>query len=346
MRAVEILMIVSIVMQVGAMIIAMLLVNKTKYMALWIFCIISLALLCLERYFQLKEFAGHDVSDVVFAWVGIVVSLSFSICVLCARFLVDHVDYVSLQRRILENRLLTAVLRTEERQRARFSRELHDGLGPLLSSAKMSLSALQRADLSTKDREMLQNSSAVIDEAIRSLREISNNLSPHVLNNFGLARGIKNFVDRVGVVQQTSIDFSTTLGAQRYDSNIEVIIYRVVCELINNSLKHAECSEIRVSLREESGLLVLDYRDNGKGFLPRDVEEQGMGLSNIRSRVSSLRGKFSLHSRPGEGMSVRVKVSVSGSDIALYSGSGVYDSEIAESENEKRRKRRNGRKKS
>jgi hypothetical protein len=71
-----------------------------------------------------------------------------------------------------------------------------------------------------------------------------------------------------------------------------------------------------------------------------------MGLSNIRSRVSSLRGKFSLQSRPGEGMSVRVKVSVSGSDIALYSGSGIYDSEIAESENEKRRKRRNGRKKS
>lgn len=337
MRAVEILMIVSILMQVVAMIIAILLINRTKYMAMWICCILSLTMLCLERYFQLQEFAGNDVSDLVFAWVGIVVSLSFSICVLCARFLVNHVDYVSRERRILEHRLLTAVLRTEERARASFSRELHDGLGPLLSSAKMSLSALQRAELSDKDRTMLQSSTAVIDEAIRSLREISNNLSPLVLNNFGLSQGIKNFVNRLASMQDAPIRFTTTLGDRRYDSNVEVIIYRVVCELINNSLKHAQCSEIVLSLREESGLLVLDYRDNGKGFVLRDVEDLGMGLSNIRSRISSVRGKFSIHSRPGEGMSVRVSVSVNGSDI-------TPDTSSLEPVYRKKRVRRNGRK--
>lgn len=337
MTAVEILMIVSIVMQVGAMIIALFLVGRTKYMALWICCVISLLLLCVERYFQLQEFAGNDVSDMLFAWVGIVVSLSFSICVLCARFLVSHVEDVTIQRRVLENRLLTSVLRTEERSRASFSRELHDGLGPLLSSAKMSLSALQRAELSPKDRAMLQNSTAVIDEAIRSLREISNNLSPHVLNNFGLARGIKNFVDRLGqVYEKPSITFETTLREQRYDSNVEVIIYRVVCELINNSLKHAECSQIRLSLVEESGLLVLDYSDNGKGFVLRDVEYSGMGLSNIRSRVSSLKGKVAITSRPNEGMSVKVRVSVSGAEIP--------DTTNLEPTNRKKRNRRNGRK--
>ena len=337
MRAVEILMIVSILMQVGAMIIAIFLVNKTKYMALWICCILSLALLCIERFFQLREFAGHDVSDLAFAWVGIVVSLSFSICVLCARFLVDHVDYVSRERRILEHRLLTAVLRTEERQRASFSRELHDGLGPLLSSAKMSLTALQRADLADKDRVMLQNSTAVIDEAIRSLREISNNLSPHILNNFGLARGVKNFVDRLQPMHSIPIRFVTTLGEQRYDSNVEVVIYRVICELINNSLKHAQCSEIDISLREASGLLLLDYRDNGKGLVLRDVESRGMGLSNIRSRVSSLKGKFTITSRPGEGMSVKVAVAVNGADITLE------DSPLEPMQKPKR-KRKHGRK--
>lgn len=346
MRAVEILMIVSILMQIGAMIIAIFLVGKTKYMALWIFCIISLALLSLERYFQLKEFAGNDVSDMVFAWVGIVVSLSFSICVLCARFLVAHVDYVTNQRRILEHRLLTAVLRTEERSRASFSRELHDGLGPLLSSAKMSLSALHHADLNDRDREMLKNSTAVIDEAIRSLREISNNLSPHVLNSFGLARGVKNFVDKVGAMHPIPISFTTTLGAERYDSNIEVIIYRVICELINNSLKHAECSEISLSLREDSGLLILDYRDNGKGFILRDVEERGMGLSNIRSRVSSLNGKVYLQSRPGDGMRVKVRVSVNGAEIPHDGRSGDEESGFMEPINEKqkgRKQRRHGR---
>ena len=313
MRAVEILMIVSIVLQLLAMVIALLLVNKTKFKALWVCCIIALVLLSVERFLQLRLFAGFEVSDLAFAWVGIVVSLSFSICVVCARFLVNHVDNVNLERRILENRLMTAVLRTEERSRASFSRELHDGLGPLLSSAKMSLSALQRAELSDKDRLVLQNSTAAIDEAIRSLREISNNLSPHILNNFGLARGIKNFVDRLGTVRDTHITFRTTLGEQRFDSNIEVIIYRVVCELINNSLKHANCTEIEITLRLGGKYLIVDYRDNGCGFSVRDVENRGMGLSNIRSRVSSLNGKFTITSRPGEGMQAKVSVTIDGS---------------------------------
>ncbi|MBE6176353.1 MAG: sensor histidine kinase [Rikenellaceae bacterium] len=312
MRAVEILMIVSIVLQVIAMGIALLLVNKTKFKALWICCIIALVLLSVERFLQLRLFAGFEISDLTFAWVGIVVSLSFSICVVCARFLVNHVDKVSLERRILENRLMTAVLRTEERSRASFSRELHDGLGPLLSSAKMSLSALQRIELSDKDRLVLQNSTAAIDEAIRSLREISNNLSPHILNNFGLARGIKNFVDRLGTVRDTHITFSTTLGDKRFDSNIEVIIYRVVCELINNSLKHASCTDIDITLKLGGKYLSVEYRDNGCGFSVRDVESRGMGLSNIRSRVSSLNGKFTLSSRPGEGMQAKVSVAIDG----------------------------------
>ena len=299
------MMIVSIVLQLLAMVIALLLVNKTKFKALWVCCIIALVLLSVERFLQLRIFAGFEVSDLAFAWVGIVVSLSFSICVVCARFLVNHVDNVNLERRILENRLMTAVLRTEERSR--------DGLGPLLSSAKMSLSALQRAELSDKDRVVLQNSTAAIDEAIRSLREISNNLSPHILNNFGLARGIKNFVDRLGAVRDTHITFRTTLGEQRFDSNIEVIIYRVVCELINNSLKHASCTEIEITLRLGGKHLIVDYRDNGCGFSVRDVENRGMGLSNIRSRVSSLNGRFTITSRPGEGMQAKVSVAIDGS---------------------------------
>ena len=155
MSGVEILIIVAIVMQSIATVIALLLVNQTKYSALWICCIIGLSMLTVERVLQLMTFGGHEISDLTLAWVGIIVSLSFSIGVVCARFLVRHVDLVTLHRRLLENRLMTAVLRTEERSRASFSRELHDGLGPLLSSAKMSLSALSRADIKDKDRVIL-----------------------------------------------------------------------------------------------------------------------------------------------------------------------------------------------
>ena len=340
MRGVEILILVSIAMQVVAIAIALHLVNKTKYKALWVCCIIALALLCVDRVMQFNIFQGVEPSDLTRAWVGIVVSLSFSICVVCARLLVSHVERMAHLRQMLENRFMTALLRTEERSRASFSRELHDGLGPLLSSAKMSLSALNRANLKDNERVILQNTSMVIDEAIRSLREISNNLSPHILNDFGLSRGIRYFVERLGTLHDTNVEFNTTLKDERYDSNIEVILYRVVCELINNSLKHASATEIAISLREEQGMLIIEYRDNGKGFIYNEEHSTGMGLSNIRSRISSLNGKFEITSSEGCGMSARVAVSLDGTNLHLSASDLMELRSIGD--NNKRR--RNGKK--
>lgn len=317
MRGAEIAMIICIFLQVGATVLALMLVNQTKYRALWWCCIIGLAMLTAERVMQLFEWDGVDVSNLTFAWVGTIVSVSFSVSVVCAHMLVRHVDRMNNHRRMLENRLMTAVLRTEERSRASFSSELHDGLGPLLSSAKMSLSALQRADLSDKDRQLISNTSSVIDEAIRSLREISNNLSPHILNNFGLVRGIKNFVDRVVALHDVKIEFRTSLRDERFDSNIEVILYRVVCELINNSLKHAACTKIELSIEHVGNRIKVEYGDNGRGFSPRSVGNMGMGLSNIHSRISSLNGKFSITSAPGQGMSASISVSTDSANVHL-----------------------------
>ena len=317
MSGVEILMIVAIVMQLVAMVIAIFLVRETKYSALWIACIIGLLALSVERILQLLTFAGSVVSNLTFAWLGILVSVCFSTGVVCARLLVNHVDRMTYHRRLLENHFMTALLRTEERSRVSISRDLHDGLGPLLSSAKMSLSALSRADLSEKDRATLQNTAAVIDEAIRSLRDISNNLSPHVLNSFGLMRGIKNFVDRTASLHDVKIDFRTSLRAERFDSNIEVIIYRVICELINNSLKHSGCQNINLEIVNVGERLVVDYSDDGCGFSPKDITDQGMGISNIQSRISSLGGKLRLVSSHGAGMSAHFEISTSSSMLHL-----------------------------
>jgi signal transduction histidine kinase len=274
-------------------------------------------MLTVERGLDLGIFGEDAISDLALAWIGIILSLSYSLSVFFGRLLVRHVDRVTQQRRLLENRLMTAVLRTEERQRASFSRELHDGLGPLLSSAKMSLSVLNRNAMDDNSREMLKNTTAVIDEAIRSLREISNNLSPQILNNFGLVRGIKNFVEKVGAMHSVDIIFRTRLGDERFDANIEVILYRVVCELVNNSLKHSECKRIIIELNKSGENIVVEYSDNGKGFVIADVETVGMGLSNIKSRISSLGGKIRLESKSGAGMSAHIEVSTTGNIVHL-----------------------------
>ena len=317
MTGVEILTLVSMMMQLVAIVMALPLVNHTKYKVLWVCCIVGLMLLTVERAFDLGLIEYHHISDLAFAWIGILVSVSYSLSVFFAHLLVRHVDRVTQQRRELEKRLMTAVLRTEEKQRATFSRELHDGLGPLLSSAKMSLSALNRPEMDDRSREMLKNTSAVIDEAIRSLREISNNLSPHILNNFGLVHGVKNFVEKVGAMHNLDIIFRTRLVDERFDSNIEVILYRVVCELINNSLKHSDCKRIIIELNMSGENIVVEYSDNGKGFVLADVETIGMGLSNIKSRISSLGGKIRLASKPGAGMSAHIEVSTTGDIVHL-----------------------------
>ena len=163
----------------------------------------------------------------------------------------------------------------------------------------------------------MRNTQRVIDEAIRSLREISNNLSPHVLNNFGLARGINNFVERVATMHNVNIAFRTKLRTERFDPNVEVILYRVTCELINNSLKHSGCSNIDIELTLQNNRLLLNYSDNGCGFSLGDVAERGMGLSNIRSRISSIGGLLSLDSEVGSGMKAFVEVATDSTVVRL-----------------------------
>ncbi len=307
---IKILLVIAIAVQMVATLYALKLVRTTKYNSVWILFIAGFSLLSVERVVQLLVVSGRDVAPDLFAWLGVVISVCLSIGVIYAHKLFRYIDRLNRQRQLLNRRVLTAVLHSEERARSRFSKELHDGLGPLLSSARMSLSALAReGEGEDADRqEIIANTTYVIDEAIRSLREISNNLSPHVLNDFGLARGVQNFISKSAAMHEAKIRFTTNLRTERFDPDVEVIVYRVICELINNSLKHSGCTEINLSLAQNGGSLALDYSDNGRGFDPQAMMDCGMGLSNIASRINSLGGTLDITSARGRGMRASIRV--------------------------------------
>lgn len=307
---IKILLIIAIVIQTLATLYALRLVRTTKYNSVWILFIVGFSLLSVERLVQFLAASGQYVPRGWFVYLGIVISVCLSIGVMYAHKLFKYIGRLNRQRQLLNRRILTAVLRTEEKTRSRFSKELHDGLGPLLSSAKMSLSALAREERDPEQREIIANTTYVIDEAIRSLREISNNLSPHVLIDFGLARGVQNFIDRSAAMHNVKIRFTTNLRTERYDPDTEVILYRVICELINNSLKHSGCKSINLSLSQSSGSLSLEYTDDGRGFNPQAMMDCGMGLSNIASRINSLGGRFQITSSRGRGMRASIHVGV------------------------------------
>ena len=311
---IRVLRYLAIIVQLIALYYAIRLVRVTKYNAIWILFIIGFLVLGVQRVVQLWTNYGHPMPVLTMTWFDIAVSLCVSVGIVLLDKLFIYIDRLNHHRQLMDRRILTAVLRTEEKTRANFSKELHDGLGPLLSSAKISLSALSHSDMTAEQRDIFNNTLYVVDEALRSLREISNNLSPHALTDFGLARGIQIFVDKAAALHKVKISFATNLRGERYDPDIEVIMYRVVCELITNSLKHSGCSEIRLSLSVAGDTLEMQYSDNGRGFDPQAMMDCGMGLSNINSRVSSLNGTFDIRSSKGRGMCASVKVNVRGAE--------------------------------
>lgn len=306
----QILLILTILFQLVASFFAVRLIRKTRYNVIWFLFILGFFLFSAERLMQLFWARGRAFPVEITAWIGVVISIALSVSIFYANKLVNYINRMERLRQSTDRRILTSVLRAEERSRSAVAKDLHDGLGPLLSSAKMSISALSRTEDNPANKKIISNMAYVIDEAIRSVREISSNMSPHLLADFGLARGIRNFIERCASIHPLEIEFETNLHDERFDRDLEVILYRVVCELIHNSIKHAKCQKIRLQLQQRGNLLELEYSDNGCGFKPEKQLYSGMGLSNIHSRVHSLGGKLLLESHPGEGMSARVSVTL------------------------------------
>ncbi len=138
-----------------------------------------------------------------------------------------------------------------------------------------------------------------------------NNLSPHILVNFGLASAIRSFSSKMDQSSKINPHFRTNLTTQRFTENIEVILYRAVCELIHNTLQHAQAKTILISLDLEDETLRLLYQDDGIGFDYQQVivnNKTGMGLHNLRTRIGSLDDKLYVDSLPGQGVIVSILI--------------------------------------
>lgn len=313
MITVKIALIFSIFLQFAAAIIALSLTRRTKTNIAWWLISIAFLLMAFRRvfdFFQLIDKEDSFISAMMSAWIGIVISMLMLGSLIFIRRIFDIQKRMDQLRRENETRILSAIVRTEEKERLNFSKELHDGLGPLLSSVKMAISAILRNRNNNADQEILHNAEKLVDESIVSLKEISNKLSPHILNNFGLSKAIDSFISKTNTGDSPRIEFSYNIENKRFSYNTEVILYRVICELITNSLKYARCRNIYISLQWRLDSIFLEYFDDGIGFDTEITkpERSGMGYSNMRSRVNSVSGTMEIHSVPDEGMRVRVQI--------------------------------------
>ncbi|MDP3443334.1 MAG: sensor histidine kinase [Ignavibacteria bacterium] len=313
---IQIALIISTVLQLVAVVLVITMIKGSKYKSSYILLASGLAIMAARRIIEYLFHInwGLPESTKIFSnWLGVLISVLLVIGVFYLKKIFGYIAYVQKVRQENEKRVLAAIITTEEKERMRIAKDLHDGLGPLLASLKMSLSALRPVQENGNMKEIYKNTIRLSEEAVKSLKEISNNLSPHILENFGLVSAIQSFINTFDLAGKIKIEFRHNIENKRFESNVETIIYRAVCELIHNTFKHACANKVLLSLDKESGMLKLLFQDDGCGF---DVENsmnqetKGIGLHNIQSRVSSINGKFSIQSQQGEGVIVNIEVKI------------------------------------
>jgi signal transduction histidine kinase len=307
-------LIISIVLQIIAASIALGFMKMTKYRLSWILLSLSFVLMAVRKILQLNEYIRGTPSylwQMIDEWIGVLVSFIIIVGVVLIREIFYSLKRAEIDRLRTEKRVLNAIINTEENERKRFAKDLHDGLGPLLSTVKMSLSSLTGRISNPSDKNILNNTNHLVNEAINTIKDVSNNLSPHVLSNFGLASAIGAFTTKINQTKTVEIDFKTNMEGYRLESDMEVVLYRAVCELINNTLQHSGASKIDIELNKHEKFVTLHFYDNGRGFDTSTLNKEdhkGMGLSNIETRVRSVEGVFILESTPGKGTSALIKM--------------------------------------
>lgn len=218
-------------------------------------------------------------------------------------------------RELEKDKQLVAVdsmLKGQEEERSRLAKDLHDGLGGLLSGVKFSLSNMKDNLIVTPDNmAVFERSLDMIDTSIKELRRVAHNMMPEMLTKFGLDEALKEYCNTVNATKLVTVKYQSHGMETRLEKSIEIIVYRIIQELLNNVLKHAVATEVFVQLiREESRLNVV-VEDNGKGFdtsLPEN--NKGAGWANIRSRVEYLKGQLEIHSEQGKGTLVNIEFKV------------------------------------
>lgn len=217
------------------------------------------------------------------------------------KVILSHVRDIT-ERKQLSQQILKLIVETEENERRRLAYDLHDDVGPLLSSLNMYVSLLARRPELGKYSGEIDNIQVILKESIAAVRAISNNICPQVLKSYGLSEALKNFFETNR--QLIEIEFKNEFDKIRFAEAIEITIYRIVKELLNNTIKYANASKCVLYVRNIENKIVICYSDNGCGFdwnKTLESNSKNLGLVSIINRIRSLNGTYVVETAPNAG---------------------------------------------
>jgi two-component system, NarL family, sensor kinase len=201
-----------------------------------------------------------------------------------------------------------SIVKGQEDERSRLAQDLHDGLGGLLSGVKLQLGAMKgNLILSEEHGRIFNNALGKLDESISEMRRVAHNMMPEALMKLGLQQALQDYCDGLSESQSFKINGEFYGLEKRMDSSTEIVVYRIVQELLNNVVKHSGATTILAQVMRQENNLSITVEDNGTGFDMTQTDFlKGAGLKNIQSRVDYLKGQLDIQSTPGKGTSVHI----------------------------------------
>ena len=204
---------------------------------------------------------------------------------------------------------MRSMLEGQEKERSRIARDLHDGLGNLLSTLKVNIGSLQINFDDSNSEKIYGTASQMIDEACTEVRKIAHEMMPQALKKLGLRKALEDLVLKMDAAHSFDAEFHVHGAERKFDDNTNVMLFRIVQEALNNIVKYANASEVSVQLTYSEDWFDLTIEDDGVGFDPQKIDlEKGMGLKSIAFRTEFIGGTYDLNSRPGFGTLVTISI--------------------------------------
>ncbi len=214
----------------------------------------------------------------------------------------EQIKFLERQQQVIS---LQSMINGQEAERTRIAKDLHDGLGGLFSTVKMYFSTLQHDTPALKENELFQKSYAIVDTASVEVRRIAHNMMPEVLMKLGLANAVKDLCDNISAGKLLTVSLEVHGMTKRLNATTEIMLFRIIQELLNNVIKHANATEAIIQFIRENERLSVIVEDNGRGFNTKEGDEdKHAGIATIQSRVNYLNGKMSIDSQKNIGTTV------------------------------------------
>lgn len=230
--------------------------------------------------------------------------------------LIRHQQHLRELQAARQKQVLEASIEAQEAERRRVAKDLHDEVGAMIALVKLQVGQFMSGSADPAKLESGLRVKQQLDEVMVSVRRISHNLMPAVLEKFGLVQAIESMKRAVPADAAVSFDFSCNDTERRLNAKVELAIFRGLQELLSNTLKHSKATAIRVDLTFKPKEVELSYSDNGIGFVQNLEEEQGLksrpglGLTNLKSRIELINGEITLISGEGAGVHAEIMVPI------------------------------------